>query len=78
MLSRYVLNIAECARSKARAERRQGMNAERYQAGKRDGYEDGKAGRPWPADGAPGSSYSAGYRDGRQAAAIESTQLVTV
>jgi hypothetical protein len=42
-----------------------------YQAGKRDGYADGIAGRPWPNDGAPGSSYSYGYRHGRQAAAIE-------
>jgi hypothetical protein len=42
-----------------------------YQAGKRDGYADGIAGRPWPNDGAPGSGYSAGYREGRQVAALE-------
>jgi hypothetical protein len=42
-----------------------------YQRGKRDGYADGKAGKPWPNDGAPGSSYSAGYREGRQNAALE-------
>ena len=41
------------------------MSAGQYQAGYRDGYADGQAGQPWIPDGAPGSSYSAGYRHGR-------------
>jgi hypothetical protein len=49
-----------------------------YQKGRRDGYADGKAGRPWLPDAAPGSGYSAGYRHGRQDAAIEAGQLAAI